>query len=102
VVAIIFYTGCLKKRPTLLAIPASSETSGVNCMQNFKTHSSRWLFKWIVFLKQNDGLIEIYYLKMIKNKADKTNCCVFGCNTCRKNKPEACFYLFPLCGVKAK
>jgi hypothetical protein len=21
----------------------------------------------------------------------KTNCCVFGCNTCRKNEPEACF-----------
>jgi hypothetical protein len=33
-----------------------------------------------MFLKQNDGLIE--------NKTDKTNCCVFGCNTCRKNEPE--------------
>jgi hypothetical protein len=55
-----------------------------------------------VFLKQNDGLIEIYYLKMTKNKADKTNCCVFDRNTCRKNEPEVCFYLFPRCGVKTK
>jgi hypothetical protein len=55
-----------------------------------------------VFLKQNDGLIEIYYLKMTKNKTDKTNCCAFGCNTCRKNEPEICFYLFPRCGVRAK
>jgi hypothetical protein len=39
---------------------------------------------------------------MTKNKIDKTNCCVFGSNTCRKNEPEACFYLFPRCGVKAK
>jgi hypothetical protein len=31
----------------VLAIPAIIETSGVNCMQNFKTHSSRFnlLFK---------------------------------------------------------
>jgi hypothetical protein len=50
-----------------------------------------------VFLKQNDGLIEIYYL----NKTDKTNCCVFGCNRWRKNEPEACFYLFSRGGVKA-
>jgi hypothetical protein len=35
----------------------------------------------------------------VSNK--KTNC-VFGCNTCRKNEPEACFYLFPRCGAKAK
>jgi hypothetical protein len=55
-----------------------------------------------VFLKQNDHLISIYYLKMTKNKTDKTNGCVFGSNTCRKNEPEACFYLFPRCGVKAK
>jgi hypothetical protein len=39
---------------------------------------------------------------MTKNKIDKTNCCVFGCNTCRKNEPEACFHLFPHCGVKPK
>jgi hypothetical protein len=55
-----------------------------------------------VFLKQNDHLISIYYLKMTKNKTYKTNGCVFGSNTCRKNEPEACFYLFPRCGVKAK
>jgi hypothetical protein len=73
----------------LLTIPAISETSGVNCMQNFK-QSSRWLFKLFVFLKQNDGLIKIYYLKMSKNKTDQISC-VFDCNTCRKNEPEACF-----------
>jgi hypothetical protein len=55
-----------------------------------------------VFLKQNVGLIKIYYIKMNKNKTDKTNCCVFGCNTCRKNEPEACCYLFLDCAVKAK
>jgi hypothetical protein len=37
-----------------------------------------------------------------KIRTDKTNCCVFGCNTCRKTEPEACFYLFPRCGLKAK
>jgi hypothetical protein len=52
------------------------------------------------FLKQNDGLIESYYLKTIKNKIDKTNCYVFGCNTCRKNELKASFRLFPRCGLK--
>jgi hypothetical protein len=28
-----------------LAIPAISEASGVNYMQNFKRHSSQWLIK---------------------------------------------------------
>jgi hypothetical protein len=51
-----------------------------------------------VFLKQNDDLIEIYCFKMTKNKIDKTNCC----NACRKNQPEACFHLFPRCGLKPK
>jgi hypothetical protein len=60
------------------------------------------VFQGFVFLKQNDGLIEIYYLKMAKNKIHKTNCYVFGCNTCRKNEPEACFRLFSRCGVKPK
>jgi hypothetical protein len=54
-----------------------------------------------VFFRQNDGLIEVYYIKVTKNKSGRTNCCVFGCNTCRKNEPEACFHLFPRCGVKA-
>jgi hypothetical protein len=44
-----------------------------------------------LFLKQNDGLIEIYYLKI-----SKKNMCA------EKNESEACFYLFPRCGVKAK
>jgi hypothetical protein len=48
-----------------------------------------------LFLKQNDGLIESYYLKMPKNKIS-----VFGCNTCRKNEPKASFRLFPRCGLK--
>jgi hypothetical protein len=39
---------------------------------------------------------------MTKSKIDKTNRCVFGYNTCRKNEPEACFYLFPRCRVKPK
>jgi hypothetical protein len=78
VVAIIFYTGCLKKRPTLLAIPAISETSGVNCMQNFKHSQTGGYSNYLC-------LIEIYYLKMSKNKTDKIS------NTCRKNEPEACF-----------
>jgi hypothetical protein len=73
----------------LLTIPAISETSGVNCMQNFK-HSQAGGYSNYLFLKQNDGLIEIYYLKMSKNKTDKISC-VFDCNTCRKNEPEACF-----------
>jgi hypothetical protein len=30
----------------------------------------------VCVLKQNDGLIEIYYLKIAKNKIDKTNCCL--------------------------
>jgi hypothetical protein len=55
-----------------------------------------------VFLKQNGDLIEIYYLKLTKNMSDETNCCVFDCNTCRKNETKACFHLFPRCGVKAK
>jgi hypothetical protein len=59
-----------------------------------------------VFLKQNDDSIEIYseiyYLKMTKNKIDKTNCCVFDCNTCGKKEPEACFHLIPRYGIKPK
>jgi hypothetical protein len=82
-----------------LAIPAISETSGVNCMQNFKTLKPVAV-QMICFLKQN-GLIEIYYLKLFKTRPIK-QIVVFGCNTCRKNEPEACFYLFPRCGVKAK
>jgi hypothetical protein len=37
-----------------------------------------------VFLKQNDGLIKIYYLKMTKNKTDKTNCCVLAVTRAEK------------------
>jgi hypothetical protein len=48
-----------------------------------------------VFLKQTDGLIEIYYFKMTKNKIDKTNCSVFAVT-------RTCFHLFPRCGVKPK
>jgi hypothetical protein len=35
----------------ILAIPAIIETSGVNCMQNFKTHSSR--FNWNLLFKND-------------------------------------------------
>jgi hypothetical protein len=54
-----------------------------------------------VLLKQNDGLIEMYYLKTTKNKMGKTNCCVFGYNN-EPELPKACFHLFPHCGVKPK
>jgi hypothetical protein len=46
--------------PNLLAIPAISETSGVNCMQNFKTLKLVAIQMICVFLKQNDGFIKIY------------------------------------------
>jgi hypothetical protein len=39
---------------------------------------------------------------MTKNKIEKTNCCVFGCNTCRKNEPKAFFRLVPRGGLKPK
>jgi hypothetical protein len=52
-----------------LAIPAISETSGVNCMQNFKTLKPVAV-QMICFLKQN-GLIEIYYLKFLKTRPIK-------------------------------
>jgi hypothetical protein len=67
----------------LLTIPAISETSGVNCMQNFKHSQTGGYSNYLC-------LIEIYYLKMSKNKTDQISC-VFDCNTCRKNEPEACF-----------
>jgi hypothetical protein len=44
----------------LLAIPAISETSGENCVQNVKAEASCCLLKWFVFFRQNEGLIEIY------------------------------------------
>jgi hypothetical protein len=55
-------------------------------------------FQGFVFLKQNDDLIEMYYLKMAKNNPQNK----LLCNTCRKNEPEACFRLFSRCGVKPK
>jgi hypothetical protein len=42
----------------LLAIPAISETSGVNCMQNF-TLKLVAIQLICFFFKQNDGFIEI-------------------------------------------
>jgi hypothetical protein len=45
----------------------------VNCANRAKSYSVG--FQGFVFLKQNDDLIEMYYLKMAKNKIHKTNCC---------------------------
>jgi hypothetical protein len=44
----------------LLAIPAISETSSENCVQNVKADASCCLLKWFVFFRQNEGLIEVY------------------------------------------
>jgi hypothetical protein len=73
-----------------LAIPAISETSGENCVQNVKADISRCLC-FLHKMRFNRSL----FIKMTKNKIGKTNCCIFGCNTCRKSEPEACFHLFP-------
>jgi hypothetical protein len=44
----------------LLAIPAISETSGENCVQNVKADTSPCLLKWFVFFRKNEDLIEVY------------------------------------------
>jgi hypothetical protein len=43
-----------------LAIPAISETSGENCVQNVKADTSPCLLKWFVFFRKNEDLIEVY------------------------------------------